>query len=477
MAADGFDSGPTGNTDEQVREQYEEVERELLERWPETKIDPTMDHIEALVDLLGDPHRAYPVIQVAGTNGKTSTSRMAEALLRELNLRTGRYTSPHLESMTDRISLDTVPISKERFVEVYEDIRPYVEMVDARLEHPVSFYGYATGMALAAFAEAPVDVAVIEVGLGGTWDYTNVVDAAVAVITPIGLDHMHILGDTIAQIAVSKAGIIKPGSFVVLAQQTVEAAAVVLRRAAELGATVAREGIEFGVVERQVALGGQLLTLKGLAGEYTDVFLPLYGEHQAHNAACALVAVEAFLGVGSGGATLDVELVREAFAKATSPGRLEVVRRGPTVIVDATHNPAGAKVTAVALADEFAFDHLVGVIAAMRDKDVAGMLEILEPVLAEVVVTRNASDRSMAVSELAALAREVFGDERVYEAGRLDDAIDQAIGLVEEAIPAGTSGGGGVIVTGSVVTAGEARTLLISEKQRAMNRRLGGEQS
>jgi dihydrofolate synthase/folylpolyglutamate synthase len=227
---------------------------------------------------------------------------------------------------------------------------------------------------------------------------------------------------------------------------------------------VAREGFEYGVLHRQVALGGQQLTLRGLSREFDDIYLPLYGAYQAHNAATALAAVEAFLGAGRGGATLDPDVVREAFAKVTSPGRLEVVRRGPTVIVDATHNPAGARVTAAALADEFAFDHLVGVVAALRDKDVAGILEILEPVLAEVVITRNSSERSLPVSELADLAREVFDDDRVHEAKRLDDAIDLALGLAEQAVPAGTSGGAGVIVTGSVVTAGDARKLLVRRR-------------
>ena len=458
------------SVDPEIQEQYEEVERELLERWPETKMDPTLARVAALTELLGDPQRAYPVIQLTGTNGKTTTARMIETLLRELNLRTGRFTSPHLETMRDRITLDGSPISAERFVEVYEDLRPYIDMVDGSQEFPMSFFEVMTGMAFAAFAEAPVDVAVLEVGLGGTWDCTNVADAAVAVITPIDVDHAHILGDTPAEIAVEKAGIIKADSFVVIAQQPVDVAEVLLRRASSVGATVAREGIEFGVLDRQLALGGQMLRLRGLAGDYEEIFLPLYGAHQAHNAVCALAAVEAFLGAGSGGATLDKDLVREAFAKVTSPGRLEIVRRGPTVIVDATHNPAGARVTATALADEFTFDHLVGVIAAMRDKDVAGMLEIFEPVLSEVVITRNASDRSLPVSELAELARGVFGSDRVHEAKRLDDAIDLAVGLVEEAVPAGTSGGAGVIVTGSVVTAGEARTLLFGARQREAER-------
>ena len=462
-------------TDPELQEQFDEVERELLERWPETKMDPTLARVAGLTELLGDPQRAYPVVQITGTNGKTSTARMIETLLRELNLRTGRFTSPHLQSMNERITLDGAPISLRRFVEVYEDIRPYVDMVDAAQEFPMSFFEVMTGMAFAAFADAPVDVAVLEVGLGGTWDCTNIADAQVAVITPIDVDHSHILGDTPAKIAVEKAGIVKAGSTVVLAQQPVEAAEIILRRAATVGATVAREGIEFGVLERQVALGGQLLRLRGLAGEYDEVFLPLYGEYQAHNAVCALAAVEAFLGAGTGGAALDIDVVREAFAKAASPGRLEVVRRGPTVIVDATHNPAGARATAQALADEFSFDHLVGVVAAMRDKDVLAILDTLEPVLTQIVVTRNASDRSLPVAELAELAREVFGDDRVFEAGRLDDAIDKALGLAEEAVPAGTSGGAGVIVTGSVVTAGEARTLLVRQMPERLSERYESE--
>jgi dihydrofolate synthase / folylpolyglutamate synthase len=452
------------NMDSELQEQFEEVERELLERWPESKMDPTLVRMRALVELLGDPQRAYPVIHITGTNGKTSTARMAETLLRELNLRTGRFTSPHLESMNERVSLDGAPIPIRRFVEVYEDLRPYLDIVDGSQELPLSFFEVITGMAFAAFADAPVDVAVLEVGLGGTWDCTNVADGQVAVITPIDVDHAHILGDSPARIASEKAGIIKENALVVMAQQPIEAAEVLLRRASEVNATVAREGLEYGVLDRQQAVGGQLLTLRGLAGEYDDVYLPLYGAHMAHNAATALAAVEAFLGAGRGGASLDIDVVREAFAKVTSPGRLEVVRRGPTVIVDATHNPAGARATAQALAEDFTFDHLVGVVGVMRDKDVAGILEVLEPVLNEVVVTQNTTERALPASQLAELAAEVFGPERVHEARRLDDAVDLALGLAEAAIPAGTSSGAGVIVTGSVVTAGQARTLLVRDR-------------
>ncbi len=446
--------------DQDIEAEYRTVEAQLVRRWPETKLEPSRDRIEALMDLLGSPQRAYPAIHLTGTNGKTTTARMIDALLRALNLRTGRATSPHLEEMRERICLDGEPISRERFVEVYRDIEPFADLVDQKQRHPLSFFELITGMSYAAFADAPVDAAIVEVGLGGTWDATNVIDAQVAVVTPISLDHTHLLGDTVEDIAWEKSGIIKPGALAVIAQQSLEAAQVLLRHAADVGATVAREGIEFGVMDRQLAVGGQQLVIKGLSREYDGIYLPLYGEHQAHNAACAIAAVEAFLGAGQGGGSLEPQLVREAFAGTTSPGRLEVVRRSPTVLIDAAHNPGGALATAEAVAEEFAFDHLVGVIAAMRDKDVRGVLEAFEPVLAEVVITRNSTLRAMPVEELAAVAVDVFGADRVTAVERLDDAIERAIGLAELGVADASLGGAGVLVTGSVVTAGEAGRLL-----------------
>jgi len=445
---------------EQTESEYRSVEAELLARWPETKLEPSRDRIVALMDLLGSPQRAYPSIHITGTNGKTSAARMIDALLRALNLRTGRTTSPHLEEVRERICLDGEPIDKRRFVEVYRDVKPFADLVDERQPHPLSFFEMITGLAYAAFADAPVDAGVVEVGLGGTWDATNVIDAAVAVVTPISLDHTRLLGDTVEDIAWEKSGIIKPNAVAILAQQQLEAAQVLIRQAAEVGATVAREGIEFGVMDRQLAVGGQQLVVKGLSREYDGIYLPLHGAYQAHNAACAIAAVEAFLGAGRGGGSLEPELVREALGAVTSPGRLEVVRRNPTVLLDAAHNPGGASATAEAVAEEFTFDHLVGVLAVSSDKDVRGMLEAFEPVLDEVVVTRNSTPRSMAVPELAALAAEVFGQERVWVEQRLDDAIDRAVGLAEAGVADASLGGTGVLVTGSVITAGEAGTLL-----------------
>ncbi|MCX4823062.1 bifunctional folylpolyglutamate synthase/dihydrofolate synthase [Streptomyces sp. NBC_01142] len=452
------DAVPARPADPEVDKALRAVEQELAGRWGETKLEPSVSRIAALMDVLGEPQRAYPSIHITGTNGKTSTARMIEALLSAFDLRTGRYTSPHVQSITERISLDGTPIEAERFIETYNDIKPYIEMVDSSQDFRLSFFEVLTGMAYAAFADAPVDVAVVEVGMGGSWDATNVIDASVAVVTPIDLDHTDRLGSTPAEIAVEKAGIIKQGATVILAQQPVDAAQVMLKKAVEVDTTVAREGMEFGVVAREVAVGGQLVTLRGLGGEYEEIFLPLYGAHQAHNAAVALAAVEAFFGVGAEQTrTLDMDVIRKAFASVASPGRLEVVRRSPTVVLDAAHNPAGARASAAGITESFGFSRLIGVVGASAEKDVRGLLEAFEPIFAEVVVTQNSSQRAMDVDELAAVAVEVFGDDRVVVEPRLDDALEAAITLAEEE---SEFAGAGVLVTGSVITVGEARLLL-----------------
>jgi len=438
-----------------------QVYGEILGRAPEHDLVPSLDRIAAVCELLGDPQKAFRVVHLTGTNGKTSTTRMVERVLREHGLRTGRFVSPHLTDVRERIALDGEPLPPERFVEVYEEVLPYVDLVDARSaergEPRMTFFEVLVAMAYAAFADAPVDVAVVEVGMGGAWDATNVADGEVAVVTPIAVDHERFLGHDVASIATEKAGIIKAGATAVLARQPDEAAEVLLHRVGEVGARLAREGLEFGVVHRDVAVGGQLVTLSGLAGTYEDLYLPLHGEHQAHNAACALAAAEAFLGAGTEQAPsgLDRDVVRAAFAAVDSPGRLEVVRRGPTVLVDAAHNPAGAAVLADAMREAFTFTRLVGVVGILADKDAEGILGALEPVLDEVVVTTSSSPRAIPAGELAELAEEVFGEDRVHVASRLDDALDQAIGIVE----AGGAIGGGVLATGSVTLAADVRIL------------------
>jgi dihydrofolate synthase/folylpolyglutamate synthase len=438
-------------------ESYAAAERALLARWPETRLEPSLDRIRALTELLGDPQHAYPVVHLTGTNGKTSTSRMIDALLRALGLRTGRFTSPHLESMTERISVDGDPLSEEAFLDAYNDIAPYLEMVDTESVHPLSFFETVVGMAYATFADAPVDAAVVEVGLGGAWDATNVADGRVAVVTPIGVDHSRLLGDTPEVIAVEKAGIIKPGATVVMAKQPPGAEEVLLARAAEVGATVLREGVDFAVTHRVPAVGGQMVRLQGLNAEYDEVFLPVYGPHQAHNAVLALAAVEAF----AGGEPLGGDVVHEAFEQATSPGRLEVIRRSPTIVLDAAHNPHGAEATAEAVQDSFTFSPLVGVVGVMADKDYEGVLAAFEPVFAAIVCTQNSTERAMPAEELAEVARGIFGVDRVHVARRLEDAIDQAATLAEAGGSFGEAiGSGGVLVTGSVITVGEARAML-----------------
>jgi len=440
------------------------VEAELDKRWPETVIEPSLHRIAALVDLLGSPQRSYPVLHISGTNGKTSTVRMIDALLRRIGLRVGRYTSPHLQVVTERISIDGTPINPLSYVESYRDVEPYLSLVDAGGE-PLSKFEVLTAMAFAAFADAPVEAAVLEVGLGGRWDATNVADAQVAVVNSVGVDHVKYLGTDIAGIAAEKAGIIKPGSVAVLAEQQPEVARVLARRAIEVDAAVAREGMEFGVLSRDVAVGGQLLRLQGLGGVYEEIFLPLHGAHQARNAVLALAAVEAFFGAGAD-RQLDIGAVREALAGVTAPGRLERVRNAPSVFLDAAHNPHGARALATALREEFTFRRVVLVVSVMRDKDVRGILTELEPVADEIVVTRTSSPRAMNVEELAAVAGDVFGADRLHASARLDDAVEAAVATAED-VESGAEpmSGAGVVITGSVVTVGQARALFGREPE------------
>jgi dihydrofolate synthase / folylpolyglutamate synthase len=435
---------------------HAEIVADLVGRWPEHRVAPSLGRISALMDLLGDPHRACPVIQLTGTNGKGSTAAMIDALLRSIGLRTGRFSSPHLSDITERIRIDGDPISPSAFDAIWDEIEPYVGMVDAQQIDGVAmtFFEIITGMAYAAFADAPVDVGIVEVGMGGSWDATNVADAEVAVVTPIDLDHTHLLGGDVTKIATEKAGIIKPGSRAVLAGQSPEAAQVLLRRAADVGATVQREGIEFGVLDRVVAVGGQQLRLDSAEGPIDQIFLPAYGAHQASNAALALAAAEAITGLKG----IEHDLVREGFAAAELPGRMEVVRRSPPVILDAAHNPHGAAAAAATVQEAFDFSPLIGVLAIMRDKNAEGVLRAYEQLFSSVIVTQVAStDRGMPADELGDVAAGIFGSDRVQVESRMDDAIESAVALAE--VEGATAPG--VLITGSVIAVGEARTLLV----------------
>ena len=463
------DAAPQEVSAEELRA-LAEVEEELDERWPEIKIEPSLDRIEMLMDLLGHPERSFDVIHIAGTNGKSSTARMVDSLLRAFHRRVGLVTSPHLQRVTERIGIDGQPIHPRDYVRIWHEIKPFVEMVDAQSDVPMSKFEVLVGLSYAAFADAPVDVAVVEVGLGGRWDATNVVNADVSVITPVGLDHTDYLGDTLAEIAGEKAGIIKPRedaddpltpneNIVVIAEQDPEAMRVILQQAVDVEAGVARSGSEFAALESRIAVGGQQVNIQGLGGLYEDIFLPLHGEHQAKNAAVALAAVEAFFGA-SAGHPLDVATVRNGFAQAISPGRLERVRTSPTTFIDAAHNPHGAKALGAALDRDFDFARLIGVLSIFADKDVTGILTALEPYLTEVVVTQNSSPRALDAYDLAETARDIFGEERVHVADNLPGAYAQAVELAEDAE---VQSGSGIIITGSVVTAGDARAMFGKE--------------
>ena len=442
--------------DAREEEKFIQIMKVLDAKWPESKIEPSLDRIKALVDILGAPQDTFRSIHIAGTNGKTSTSRMIDSLLQAFELRTGRFTSPHLESPLERISLNGTPITPTFFNYTYNDIASYIDLIDQRSDSngiPLSYFEVMTAIAFAAFADAPIDVAVLEAGMGGEWDATNVVSSDVAVMMPIGLDHQEYLGETIAEIAETKAGIFESGKPVVMAHQEMEAAQVLMRKAAEMEAIPLREVLDFGIEKRSLAVGGQLLTIQGIGGTYEEIFLPLHGRHQGSNAAVALITLEAFLGGGSN--ALDSDVIREGFANASSPGRLEIMRRNPTVMIDAAHNAHGAIALSQALAEEFTFDRVIAVVAILGDKDVVKFLNELSKVADEIIVTRNSSPRAMPIEDLKRIAVDIFEEGAVSAAPSIAAAIQEA---VEKASQPNVSIG--VLVTGSVVTAGAARALL-----------------
>ena len=434
---------------------HAEISRALQARWPEHRVAPSLARIRALTDLLGEPQTGYPVIQVAGTNGKGSTAIIIEALLLALGLRVGRIASPHLVDLTERINLDGRPMDAAAFDALVADVQPLVDLVDAQRLDDVSmtFFEVMTGLGFEAFAQAPVDVAVVEVGLGGTWDATSVADADVAVICPIDLDHTHLLGDTLEEIATEKAGIIKPGSIAVVARQHPEVDAVIAARAAEVGARVLREGVDFGLIDRTLAVGGQVLRLETVSGPASGLVLPVHGEHMAHNAALAVAAVEALLG----GKPLVHDIIAEGFATVKAPARLELVRSGPPIVLDTCHNVHGTRATLAGVREAYDFTPLIAVVGMMADKDVEGVLALLAEEVTTIICTRVAStDRGLPADELGELAEEAFGAERAHVRESLPDALELAVTLADEA-----GAGAGILVAGSVILAGEARALLV----------------
>jgi len=439
------------------RERLAAIENALLARWPETRIQPSLDRISLLCDALGSPQLSYPTIHIGGTNGKTSTTRFIDSLLFAHGLRTGRFTSPHLEDFRERICINGELIGAAELIFNYNDIAAYFDFVDSKLPHPISFFEAVTALAMAAFSEHPVDVGIFEVGMGGAWDATNIIQPAVTVLTPIGMDHMEYLGNSLEEIASTKAGILKPDAFAVLSNQEAPAAKVLLARAVQLGMNlgtdIAREGIEYEVIARQIAVGGQLISIRGSKDVYSDLFLPLHGKHQAANAAAALVAAEAFFG----DQPLDIEAVKAGFASATSPGRFEIVQRDPTVILDAAHNPHGARTLANTMQEEFTFGRVIAVVGVFADKDADGIFAEIKDVVDGVIVTQSSSPRALPADDLRKIAERHIGSDRVFVESDLKSAIEKALADANHPMEDQSVG---ILITGSVITVGEARSIL-----------------
>jgi len=445
--------------DTEYQDDADAVYAELLARIGEAAPQPRLEPTRRAVELLGDPQRAYPIIHITGTNGKTSTSRMIESILRAYGLRTGLMTSPHLVRVNERIVIDGQPISNRSLATNWADIRPFLDLVDSELvakgEPELTFFEALTVLAYASFADAPVDVAIIEVGMGGEWDSTNVGDGAVAVFTPIALDHTQRLGSTVAEIARTKSGIIKPAANVVSAAQSSEALAELTRAAELTESSFALEAEQFSLLSTTVAVGGQVISVKGLAETYSDLFLPLFGDHQAHNAAVAIAAVESFLGGGSQPLVGDV--LAEGLATATSPGRLQIIGTEPTVLVDAAHNPHGATALAAALTSFFTFDEITVVIGVLDDKDARGIISALAPITERFHVTQSQSDRAVPYEELAELVLEITHEDATYQFESFQHAVEDARAWAAEAPRRA------VVVTGSITLVGEAIALAKEE--------------
>lgn len=449
------DEGESPAEQAEVEAEVQRIYRDILTRAPEHDVQPSLERVRHACELLGSPQLTYPVIHVAGTNGKTSTTRVIERLLREKGLRTGRFTSPHLTTVRERIAIDGEPISAEGFIDTWQHVAAVVEATDehsqARGGPRLSFFEVFVLMAYLAFADAPVDVAIVETGMGGRWDATNVAEPRIEVLTPISRDHEKWLGSSLEQIAAEKAGIITPAATVITAEQAEEVTEVIAATARQLEAAVLSEGEDMRVVDRQLGVGGQMLVLQTPAGVYTDVFLPLHGEHQARNALLGLVAAETFFGGGA----LDGDVVEQGFAGVDSPARLELVRTSPTVLVDGAHNPAGIAALREAVDEAFTLQRLVGIVGVMTDKNAEAILSELVPLLDEVVITQSRSERAYDGQDLADLAEEVFDPDQVHRAERLDEAIDVATTRAES-----DDSQAGVLITGSILLVAEARILL-----------------
>jgi dihydrofolate synthase / folylpolyglutamate synthase len=425
---------------------FAEAVADLDGRQP-SRMVPDLDRISAMAELLDHPEQTYPSVHVTGTNGKTTTARLIARILCAHGLATGVYTSPHLTSVTERLSLCDEDMSDEEFAETYEHLRPYLQEVD-RGEERVTYFETLTALAYLWFADKPVDAAVFEVGMGGEWDATNLIEAKVAVFCSIDVDHPE-LGSTVEEVAREKAGIIKPGATVVVQDTGPDSLPAIESRAANAGATLLLRGRDYRLVERIPAVGGQQITVAGSRATYEGFVLPLFGAHQAENAASALVSAEAFLG-----SALNEDALRIALEGATSPGRLEVVARHPLVVLDGAHNPDAARALSEALPEAFAWTRLHLVVGILETKNVAGIVAPLAPLADRAYACANANPKSLPPDRMGAACLGA-GIDHVEEHPTVAQALDAATATAAEDDL--------ILVTGSLYTVADARPRFITD--------------
>ncbi len=418
--------------------------RALEARQP-TRMVPDLDRMRALSELLNQPQRNYPSIHVTGTNGKTSTAIVATELLRAMGLAVGTYTSPHLHSVRERIAYDGEPISEDEFARAYEYLEPYLAEVDAKGER-VTYFETLTMLAQAWFAERAVDVAVVEVGMGGQWDATNLIDSRVAVITEVAVDHPE-LGATPVDVAHEKVGIIKQNAVVVTGETSPEVLAVIAERSRAAGAELRVDGSPFALEDRRLAVGGQTLDLRIGARRYEEVFVPVFGERLATDALLGAAAVSAF----AGDREIDDAILREALGRIRTHGRIEVVKRKPLVVVDGAHNPDAAESLRAAVEESFRWVRLVLVLGMLSDKDITGVTRILAPLADVVIATRPSSTRAAGADQVAKEAS-VLGFEPITT-----NTVEGAVALALEQAGDGDC----VLIAGSFYTVAEARNVLL----------------
>lgn len=443
-----------------------EIDALIFSRSPEADHEAKLRRVSAALARLGDPHRQLRIVHVTGTNGKTSTSRMIESLLRAHGLTTGLFTSPHLTTFRERIQIDGQPLAQEALMRLWERVAPVVQATDneslAAGGPRMSFFEILTVLGFTAYADAGVDVAVIEVGIGGSRDATNVGDGEVAVLTPMAEDHSNYFVGGITGVASEKSGIIKAGATVVSAMQPEVAEDIIRAAAAAAGAVMRWEGVHHEVLGRASDPAGQQVRMRTM-GAVSEALVPLHGDFQAQNAMIALAAVEAFLErflEVPAAEALDAEAVPRGFAGATSPGRLEVISDQPTIVVDAAHNPHGVEALVATLPEAFGFSTTIGVIAVLADKDGDGILAGLSGIVDAVIVTETTSPRATPVEELAAAAREVWGPDRVSVAKDVAQAMEMATSM---ALASGPEAG--VLVAGSITLVAAARRVVQREHE------------